>query len=97
MSNSVVFIGNIEDQVNGGFIQVTLEEYQPSNPEPGEAVAIAPPTMELHCRVHQTLLPPNHEFTLRVIAMHQSWQDHFAGSENLDRSLYNLVCSVQSP
>lgn len=78
---NIIFIGNIEDQVNGGMIQVTLEEYQPGST--GE--------MELHCRVHQTLLPPNHEFTLRVIAMHQSWQDHFAGSEDLDRHLYNIA------
>ncbi len=77
--NNLVFIGNIEDSVNGGYLQVTLEEYQGSK------------GMEMHCRVHQTLMPPNHEFTLRVIAMYQSWQDHFAGSENLDRHLYNIA------
>lgn len=79
---NLVFIGNIEDQVNGGMIQVTLEEFQPSNPKQGE--------MELHCRVHQTLMPTDHPFTLRVIAMYLEWQDHFAGSEDLDRHLYNI-------
>jgi hypothetical protein len=80
MSN-VIFIGNIEDQVNGGMIQVTLEEY----PMPdGDGFA-------LHCRVHQTLLPETHPFTLRVQAMYLEWQDHFAGSEDLDRHLYNIA------
>jgi hypothetical protein len=80
---NLVFIGNIEDQVMGGHIQVTLEEYQPSCPENGEMV--------LHCRVHQTLLPADHPFTLRVIAMYHEWQDHFAGSTDLDQMLSNLV------
>ena len=78
---NLVFIGNIEDQVGGYMVQVTLEEYQPS----GAA------EMELHCRVHQTLMPADHPFTLRVIAMHQEWQDHFAGSTDLDTHLYNLA------
>lgn len=86
---NLVFIGNIEDQVGGHMVQVTLEEYQPSNPEPGE--------MQLHCRVHQTLMPADHPFTLRVIAMYLEWQDHFAGSTDLDTHLYNLSQATHRP
>lgn len=81
---NLVFIGNVEDQVGGYMVQVTLEEYQPSGK--GE--------IELHCRVHQTLMPADHPFTLRVIAMYHEFQDHFAGSTDLDTQLYNLIQGV---
>lgn len=80
--SETVFIGNIEDRVLGGMVQVTLEEYQPSNPIGGE--------MDLYCRVHGTLLPPDHEFTLRVIAMYLAWQDAFAGLTDLDLYLSEI-------
>jgi len=84
---NLVFIGNIEDQVGGYMVQVTLEEYQPYHANHGIAIK---PEMELHCRVHQTLMPNDHPFTLRVIAMYLEFQDHFAGSTDLDTHLYNL-------
>ncbi len=78
--SGTVFIGNIQDQIGGHMIQVTLEEFPSESGEP-----------ELHCRVHQTLLPADHPFTLRVIAMYHEWQDHFAGSTDLDQLLYNII------
>lgn len=85
---NLVFIGNMQDQIGGHMIQVTLEEYPPCH-TPNSSTPAA--EMELHCRVHQTLLPADHPFTLRVIAMYLEWQDHFAGSTDLDQMLYNLV------
>jgi len=80
MSGETVFIGNIEDRVMGGLIQVTLETYQANESVDAE--------LEYHCRVHGTLLGPKHEFTLRTIAMYLAWQDSFAGLEDLDQYLF---------
>ena len=81
MSNNVVFIGNIEDQVLGGFTQVTLEEH----PLPGTN------NVDIHCRVHQTVLPLNHPVSQRVVAMYLEWQDHFSGLVDLDAHLNGVV------
>lgn len=59
---------NIEDSVLGAIHQVTIESSGSRH----------------HVRINGTILPYDHEFTKRAIALYLSYTDHFAGITDLD-------------
>jgi len=70
----VIAIINIEDSVLGGIHQVTVESSGTRK----------------HVRLNGTVLPYDHEFTKCAIALTESYNDHFAGLEDLDEYVISL-------
>lgn len=70
-----IVIVNIEDQITGAIHQVTLEE------------SVKDGLHTYTTRLNGTLIPMKHEFHLRMIQIAMSFNDNFAGVEDLDEYL----------
>lgn len=69
-------IFNLEDRVIGSMHQITVENHT-ETPIPS-------------IRVDGSLLPANHEFHQRVVAMLASWSDHFEGVPGKETVVANM-------